>query len=373
MSRIRIGIVAGEPSGDLLGSCIIKALKHHYPEAEFMGVAGPKMCEEGATTLFPMDKLSVMGFTEVFFRLHELLSYRNIVKKYFIKHPPDVFIGIDSPDFNLPIEKTLKKKGIKTIHCHSPTVWAWRENRIHNIKRSVNLMLVLFPFEKQYYNKAKIPVEYIGHPLADMIPMEYRTPNTINHIALLPGSRAGEIKYIAPVLVKSAQLLLHKYPHLQFSAPMINQKRYDQFLQIVKLIAPNLFKNLNVSIGNAREIMTKSDLVILASGTATLEALLLKRPMVVVYKGSEISYQIAKNLIKIKNISLPNILAGANLVPELIQQNAVPENIVIQTEKYMESMDNIKSLQKKFSEIHQELRCDAAIKAANAIAQLMNG
>jgi lipid-A-disaccharide synthase len=302
-----------------------------------------------------------------------LLSCRSKVKRYFIAHPPDVYIGIDSPDFNLPIEKELKKKGIKTVHCNSPTIWAWREKRINKIKQCVHLMLVLFPFEKKYYTKVKIPVEYIGHPLADIISLEYDSPVAINHIALLPGSRAGEIKYIAPILLQSALHLLDQYPQLIFNIPLINQKGYDQVKKIIEKKFPALLKKIILSIGNSRAIMQKSDLVILASGTATLEAMLLKRPMIVVYKGSEISFRIAKSLIKIRHISLPNILAGDALVPELIQQKATPENIVSETENYMKSIDKIKILQEKFFNIHQELKCHAAENAANAIAQLMNG
>lgn len=376
MPRQRIAIVAGEPSGDLLGAYIVEALKVIFPDAEFVGVAGERMLQAGVKTLFPQSKIAVMGFTEVLARLVEILSLRRLVKRTFLKSSPDVYIGIDSPDFNLPIEKALKQKNIKTVHCCSPTIWAWRENRIHGIKKAVNLMLLLFPFESEYYTRAQIPSAYIGHPLADLIPLEYTPIQKIQHIALLPGSRAGEIKYIAPVLIQSAEMLLSRlsdYPKakLTFWVPCVNQERLLQFNSILSRFSPSLQENIKLSVGDSREIMAKSDLVILASGTATLEAMLLKKPMIVVYKGSGLSFKIAKKLIKINHIALPNILCEKKCVPELLQEQATPENIVREVEKYQTSSEAIKKLQLDFLKIHQLLRCDAAKKAASAIAALM--
>ena len=374
---LRIGMVAGEASGDLLGAAIIRALKQIFPDVEIIGIAGSKMLETGATTLFPLDKLSVMGFTEVLSRARELLQLRAKIRDYFLSNPPDIYIGIDSPDFNLPIEYNLKKAGIKTVHCNSPTIWAWRKNRIHKIGRSVDLMLTLFPFEAKYYEAENIPVKYIGHPLADSIPIDKNiTINTTNlssltpkKIALLPGSRAGEIKYIGPVLLKAAELIFQKYPDCSFISPMINQARYNQFKQQWKIISPNL--PLRLEIGKSQEIIKSSDIIALASGTATLETMLLNRPMVVVYKSSFISYWIAKKLIKIKQISLPNILADELLVPEFIQDNATPENIANSIEDYILHPEKIAELQKKFSVIHRSLKQNAAEKAAEAIRQLV--
>ncbi len=391
---LRIGVVAGEASGDLLGAAIIRELHHIFPDAEIIGVAGPKMLEAGASTLFSLDKLSVMGFTEVLLRARELLQLRTHVKNYFLNNPPDVYIGIDAPDFNLPIEKALKSAKIKTIHCNSPTIWAWRKNRIHNIGRSVDLMLTLFPFEAKYYEAENIPVKYIGHPLADMIPMDFsplpfmgdgvrRTGEDLlalageggakrpMRVALLPGSRGGEIKYIGPILLKSAELLHQKYPDISFVSPMINQARYTQFEQQFKAISPNL--PLKLILGQSRETMAASDIVILASGTATLEAMLLNRPMVVVYKSSFISYWIVKTLINIKQVSLPNILADKILVPELMQDKATPENIANSIENYLLHPEKINHLQAEFTAIHQTLQCDAAKKAAEAIAAVIAG
>jgi len=365
---IRIGIVAGEASGDLLGSEIVTALKKTFPHAEFIGVAGPRMQAVGVKSLFPLEKLSVMGFSEVIVKLKELLSLRNQVRNFFLENPPDVYIGIDSPDFNLPIECVLKKANIKTIHVNSPTIWAWRKNRIFKIKEAVNLMLVLFPFEPQYYEAENIPVKYIGHPLADIIPLESESKGN-KKIALLPGSRKGEIKYIAPVILEAAKMLHEKYPEFSFISPMANNGVKEYFENILKSICPNL--PLTITLGNAREVMAQSDYVVLASGTATLEAMLLKKPMVVVYKGSWLSYWIVRSLIKIKKVSLPNILSNENCVPELIQQDATPENIVKKLEEYFTHPEKINYLKKRFTEIHQKLRCNSAERAAEAIGKLL--
>lgn len=367
---IRIGIVAGEPSGDLLGAEIIQALRVIYPKAIFEGVGGPRMIEAGVTSLFPMEKLSVMGFTEVIGRMPELLRLRKAVKEHFLQHPPDIYIGVDSPDFNLPIEIALKKNHIKTVHCNSPTIWAWREKRIIKIKKAVDLMLVLFPFEKKYYDEAGIPAVYIGHVLADHIPVEAKPFPDKKTVALLPGSRKGEIKYIGPTLLKTAQLLFQHAPDMVFLSPMANQARYDQFLALAQALAPEL--PLKISIGNTREVMESSSVVVLASGTATLEGLLVKRPMVVLYQGSHISYWIAKNLVKIKQVSLPNILSGETLIPEFIQYEAKPEKMARSVEEYFDHPEKISELQKQFTQIHRELKCCAADRAAEAISRLIS-
>ena len=370
MSRMRIGIVAGESSGDILGAHIIRALQKYYPDAIFEGVAGPRMLDiPGVMSLLPMENLSVMGFTEVFCHFKKIVTAYYKIKKYFLDNPPDMYIGIDSPDFNLRLEKILKKAGIKTIHCNSPTIWAWRANRIFGIKKAVDLMLVLFPFEPDYYRRVTIPVCYIGHPLADIINNKKNiiTKITINNItlALLPGSRQGEIQYIGPVLLQAAKMLYQKYPDIKFITPMVNQARFNQFEKQWKLIAPEL--PLTISLQNGRDIMTQADMIALASGTATLEALLLKKPMVVVYKVSRLSYWIGRLLIKIKQVSLPNILAGEALVPELLQDNATPDNIVRRLEEYLLSPEKINYFTQKATQIHATLQCNSAERAAKAI------
>jgi lipid-A-disaccharide synthase len=366
---LSIGIVAGEPSGDILGAEIILALRKRYPDAEFVGVGGPKMIQAGIKTLFPLEKLSVMGFTEVLMRLPELLRLRKFIKKYFLKNPPDVYVGIDAPDFNLPIETFLKKNNIKTAHVNSPTIWAWREKRILKIKKAVDLMLVLFPFEVKYYEKENIRVKYIGHVLADLIPLDPKPFPSHKNIALLPGSRAGEISYMGPTLLKAAKIIFKKYPDVKFLSPMANQDRFKQFEKQYKKIAPEL--SLEITLGNTREIMEASSVVALSSGTATLEALLVNRPMVVLYQGSNLSYYIAKSLIKIKQVSLPNILSGENLVPELIQHNATPENIASHMDYYLNNPNKVSELQAKFTEIHKVLKCGSAERAAKAISELI--
>jgi lipid-A-disaccharide synthase len=369
---MRIGIVAGEASGDLLGAEIVRALREFFPEAEFVGVAGTCMKALGVTTLFPLEKLSVMGFSEVLLKARELLSLRKKVKDFFLENPPVVYIGIDSPDFNLSIETALKKTGIKTVHVNSPTIWAWRKNRIFKIKKAVDLMLTLFPFEPKYYEAEHIPVKYIGHPLADMIPLEEekKENHTKRVIALLPGSRAGEIKYIAPVLLKAAEMLHYRYPEIVFTSPMANLLVKAQFESLWKSLCPQL--PLTVTLGQSREVMAKSDYVILASGTATLEAMLLKKPMIVVYKGSPLSYWIVKKLVTIKKVALPNILTEEDCVPELIQAEATPENIVNVLEEYFHHPERITYLQKRFSDVHEQLRCGAANVAAEAIRNVIN-
>jgi lipid-A-disaccharide synthase len=320
-----------------------------------------------------------MGFSEVVLRLRELLSLRKQVQEYFLKNPPDIFVGIDAPDFNLPIELVLKQAGILTVHCNSPTIWAWRYKRIFKIGRAINLMLTLFPFEARYYEEVKIPVRYIGHPLADLIPLQsdqkaarqvLQLPLEARIVALLPGSRFGEIKYIGPVLLQAAQRCLEKYPDLIFISPMINAERAAQFRQQWQMLAPQL--PLMIIDGQSRIAMTAADVITLASGTATLEALLIKRPMVVTYRSSMFSFFIAKQLIKIKQYSLPNILAGEELVPEFIQQQATAENIAQATLAYFDNTEKVAVLVRRFTDIHLQLRCNANNRAAEAMMKLLS-
>lgn len=381
MQKIRIGIVAGEASGDILGAMIMLALKDYFSQCketlvlEFVGVAGERMQQAGANSLFSLEKLSVMGFSEVLCRARELLSLRRQIKTFFLDNPPDIYIGLDAPDFNLPIEKALKQAGILTVHVNSPTIWAWRKNRLFQIKQSVDLMLTLFPFEAQYYQQVSIPVKYIGHPLADILLVN---PNHLNHakkinakkiIALLPGSRSGEIKHIGPVLLKAAWLFYQQHPDSVFLAPMLNPARYQQFEQQYQKLTPEL--PLILSLNSSHEIIAKSEVILLASGTATLEAMLLNKPMVVVYKCASVSYLLAKCLIKTPFIALPNILAGQALVPELIQTKATPKAIVDALEQYFLFPEKQLILQQHFSSIAETLRCQAAQTAAQAIAELL--
>lgn len=377
---LRVGIVAGEASGDILGAEILEGLRQYYPDLVATGVAGPCMLAAGVTTLFPLEKLSVMGFSEVLMRAHELLKLRRQVKNYFLQNPPDVYIGIDAPDFNLSIELSLRQSGIRTVHYNSPTIWAWRKKRIHRIARSVDLMLTLFPFENGYYNAQHIPVRYIGHPLADKIPINsdrlaacqtLKLPTDKYIVALLPGSRQGEIKYIGPVLLKAAQQFYSQCPNAIFITPMVNQKRQQQFMQQWEKITPDL--PLTFFENQSQQVMAAADSIVLASGTATLEGMLVKRPMVVVYRGSTFSYWIAKQLVTIKLFSLPNILAGEALIPEFIQEKATSENIVNALLEYKNNPVQQQKLRERFTSLHQQLCCDANQKAASAIHDLLQG
>lgn len=379
MTPLRIGMIVGEASGDLLGAGLIQSLKKIYPEIIIEGIAGSQMQAAGARSLFPMERLSVIGFSEVILRIKELLSMRSQTQKYFLDNPPDIFIGIDAPDFNLPIEIALKKAGILTVHYTSPTIWAWRYKRIFKIAKAVNLILCLFPFETPYYDAVNVSANYVGHPLADLIPIEVdqnaarvalQLPQDEKIVALLPGSRFGEIKYLGPVMLQTAQLCLEKMPHLKFISPMINATRKKQFEELKEKLAPQL--PLTIIEGQSRTVMAAADVIALASGTATLEALLLKKPMVVAYKGSALSYFIAKNLVKIKQFSLPNILAGETLVPEFLQQTATPENIAQAVLHYLNHNNNTAKLIDKFTEIHLRLKCNANERAAEAVRELLN-
>ncbi len=373
-----IAIVAGEASGDLLGAGLINALKKHYPHASFSGIAGPKMIVAGCTTLFPMEKISVMGVTEVVKQLFTLLRLRRQVLKHYLKNPPDVFIGIDSPEFNLHIEERLRRAGVKTVHYVSPSVWAWRKKRIHKIGRAVDVMLTLLPFETAIYEEHQIPVKFVGHPLADQLPLQpdraaARTalglPMNVKIMGILPGSRSGELKYLSEPFIKAAQLCFQKHPELLFVVPCVNAARRKQFSAVLNKIAPDL--PVLLVDGQAHEVMAAADVLLLASGTVALEAMLLKRPMVVAYKMSPLNFEIAKRVINVDHISLPNIIAGETLVPELIQFQATPENLSQALLRWLEDEAACDTLQQKFTEIHQRIQCDADQTAAQAVVDLL--
>ena len=330
-----IGIVAGEASGDLLGSHLIKALKQKCPDLEFVGICGPKMQAEGGVSLFPMERLAVRGYFEVLRHLFGLLRMRRQLVTHFKHNPPDLFIGIDAPDFNLGLERKLKSRGIKTIHYVSPSIWAWRRGRMRKIKRAVSHVLALFPFEVPLYEKAKVPVTYVGHPLADMLPLE---PDALSArqelrivgeklvVAMLPGSRQSELQYMADLFVKTAMKIYQQIPEAQFLVPLVTRETRWKFEQA---IYHNHAEELPITLlfGHAHMAMEAADAVVVASGTATLEAALLKRPMVIAYRMSPLSWQILRHMNYLPYVGLPNVLAGRLLVPELLQNNATPENI----------------------------------------------
>lgn len=371
---IRIGIVAGEDSGDILGAGLIEAIKAKYPEASFEGIGGPRMIAQGFRTHVPMERLSVMGLIEVLSRIFELLKIRRNLVDYFIANPPDVFIGIDAPDFNLQLEKKLKKSGIKTIQYVSPQVWAWRQGRVKHIAESVNQVLALLPFEQKFYCDHQVPVTFVGHPLADTIDLE--TPRQLSRedlglsaddrvLALLPGSRSSEVKKLAATFLGAALHCQRQMPDCKVLVATVNEKTAglisDQMASFPEL------KNSHISIGRAREVMAAADVLLVASGTVTLEAALLKRPMVVAYKVSNMTYRIFRKMIKVDHIALANLLSKKPMVPEFIQDEATPEKLSQALLTLMNDKQAAKQQTDTFMGIHLQLRQNASVKAAEAV------
>ncbi|MGT3829260.1 lipid-A-disaccharide synthase [Vibrio cholerae] len=373
---LRIGIVVGELSGDTLGEGFIKAIRARYPDAEFVGIGGPKMNALGCQSLFDMEELAVMGLVEVLGRLPRLLKVKAELVKYFTANPPDVFVGIDAPDFNLRLELSLKQAGIKTVHYVSPSVWAWRQNRIHGIAAATHLVLAFLPFEKAFYDKFNVPCEFIGHTLADSIPLAsdklaarqlLGLDEQRHWLAVLPGSRGSEMKMLAEPFIATCQKLQARYPDLGFVVALVNAKRRAQFEQAWQQVAPEL--NFVLVDDTARNVITAADAVMLASGTVALECMLLKRPMVVGYRVNAFTAFLAKRLLKTPYVSLPNILAGEELVKELLQEHCTVDNLYHEVSRLLES-DN-QALMDKFTEMHQWIRKDADQQAAQAVLHLI--
>ena len=350
--KLKIGIVVGEVSGDTLGAKLIRSFREQGIEAEFEGIGGPQMMAEGFKSYYPMDILSVMGIVEVLKDLKKLFAVRDGLVERWSQKPVDIFIGIDAPDFNLRLSKSLKQKQlkIKTVQYVSPSVWAWRQGRVHGIKQSIDLVLCLFPFEKAFYERYQVPAAFVGHPLASQLPLD--NPLIVakqqlgldparQHIALLPGSRRGEVERLGPLVLDAAQIIYQKYPKIEFLLPAINEARKVQIEEQLKNY-PAEFKaqvkvleNTGTDSKIGRMVMNASDIVALASGTATLEAMLLHRPMVTFYKLNWLTYIIAKLLVKIPYYSLPNIIAGKKVIAELIQTDATPQKLATEIENLM--------------------------------------
>ncbi|OCG71205.1 lipid-A-disaccharide synthase [Gilliamella sp. Nev5-1] len=373
---LTIALVAGETSGDILGAGLIRALRKHHPNIEFVGIAGPQMQAEGCQAWYEMDELSVMGIVEVLGRLRRILSIRRDITQRLIQLKPDIFIGIDAPDFNLSLEGKLKQAGIKTIHYVSPSVWAWKQKRVFKIKRNTNLILAFLPFEKAFYDKFDVPCRFIGHKMADDIALnpnqhamrqQLGIPLNSRCIALLPGSRHAEVALLSAPFLKAAILLRKRYPDLHIVVPLVNAKRRQEFEQIKAEIAPTL--DVQLLDGHAREAMIASNAAILASGTVALECMLAKCPMVVGYKMKPFTFWLAKKLIKTPYVSLPNILAGKALVPELLQQDCTPENIANHIIALLEG-DNTE-LKQTFLSLHKQIRCNADEQAAKAVLDVL--
>ena len=372
MAALRIALVAGEASGDILGSGLMRAIKVHHPDAEFIGVGGPLMEAEGMSTYFPMERLSVMGLVEVLGRLKELLARRKELIETLIAQRPDVFIGIDAPDFTLNIELKLRQAGIKTVHYVSPSVWAWRQKRVLKIREGCDLMLTLLPFEARFYEEKGVPVRFVGHPLADTIPLQAdreaaRTQLNLDAgpvVALMPGSRGGEVGRLGALFFDAAERLLAVRPEMRFVLPCASPQRRAQIEQLLE------GRNLPLTLldGQSHVALAACDAVLIASGTATLEALLYKRPMVVAYRLAPLTFWILKRMVKSPYVSLPNLLAQRMLVPELLQDAATAEALAA---TLLPLLDNGAAQTAGFDDIHRTLRRDASNQAADAVLSLI--
>ncbi|HOW77016.1 MAG TPA: lipid-A-disaccharide synthase [Candidatus Competibacteraceae bacterium] len=379
---MRIALIAGELSGDLLGAGLITALKERYPYAQFVGIGGPAMIGQGLASWVPLERLAVMGLVEVLRHLPELFCIRRQLRQRLLADPPAVFIGIDAPDFNLGLERQLRVHGIPTVHYVSPSVWAWRPWRVRKIARAVDLMLTLFPFEATFYKQQGVPVRYVGHPLADEIPLysdvgEARQalglslPAGTRVIALLPGSRRGEVSRLGPLFLETARGLFARRPDLHFLLPAATPQLYEVLESLRLEQVPDV--PLTLTQGHSREVMAAADGVLLASGTATLEAMLLKRPMVVAYRVAPITAWIARRLVNIPHFSLPNLLVGRELTPEFFQETATVTNLCAAVLHWLDDAAAGAALAAEFAALHIQLRRDASQQAAAAVAELLAG
>ncbi len=373
---LRVAIVAGEVSGDILAAGLMRELRALCPHIEFIGIAGPQMQQEGIISLFEMEELAVMGLVEVLGRLPRLLSVRHQLIRTLLQDPPDLYIGVDAPDFNLGVEAKLKRHGIRTVHYVSPSVWAWRQSRIHKIKAATDLVLAFLPFEKAFYDQHAAPCRFVGHTMADAIPLvsdrdaacqRLGLDPAQRYLAVLPGSRQAEVEMLAPVFLAACQRLQATDPALRYIVPLVNARRRAQFEAYLAATAPDL--PITLFDGQARDVMAASSAILLASGTATLEAMLVKRPMVVAYRVKPFTFWLAEKLVNIRTFSLPNLLAGRHLVPELIQDECTAERIAHQVETLLNS-DN-SALLSEFTRLHQLIRCNADHQAAEAVLELV--
>jgi lipid-A-disaccharide synthase len=377
---MKIGIVAGEYSGDQLGASLIRALNKKYPGIEWVGIGGPLMQEAGCQSLYPLETLSVMGFIAPLLHSRSILNCFYGLIRAFTQNPIDLFIGIDSPDFNLRLAKRLKAKGIKTVHWVSPSVWAWRQNRIYGIKKAVDLMMVLFPFEQKIYQDHQIPVVLTGHPLADQYSLtvsasmremaaralELDPQKPI--LGLLPGSRKAELYYLAEPFLEAARLLKAQCPDLQLVTPVVSEARAEQYKTILKQYSD---LNVRVVLRQSLDVLLASKALLLASGTVTLEAMLCKTPMVAAYKMSVFTYAIAKIVIKVPHITLPNLLWGSiPLVPEFIQENATPQKLAHALRPLL--FEQTDKIQEAFTILHQQLQRGAGEAASDAVLEMIS-
>lgn len=375
---MKIGILAGEASGDLLGAKLIHALQARSHDLQIEGIGGPAMIAAGCKSLFDIERLSMLGFIEPVLRLPDLLKLRRDLYRHFTQNRPDVFIGIDAPDFNIGLELKLRKVGIPVIHYVSPSVWAWRQYRISKIAKAVDLMLTLLPFEAKFYEQHKVPVRYVGHPLAEIIPMQ---PDKIAarralcidenafYVALLPGSRRQEIRYMAEPFLLAAKQAWQQRPNLQFLTAHVNEQRYQEFNEYYRRLTPDL--PLQFFTRRSQDVMAAADVVVVASGTATLETLLYKKPMIIAYRMSRFTHRLVRLLTVAPYAGLPNLLANEMVVPELIQTEVKPEVIAKHILDYLDHPEKVAALQTKFNEIHKSLSADSASCIAESILQVV--
>lgn len=379
---MKIGIVANEPSGDWLGAAILGGLKARVPDARFVGVAGPQMQAAGCESLMPMERLSIVGLTEVLRHLGELLHIRRELTRSLLDWRPDVLIGVDAPDFNLGLERRLRRAGIPTVHLVSPTVWAWRAGRVRTIRRSVDLLLSIFPFEEEFLRQRGIPVRYIGHPLADEIPLQtdpvparvrLGLPSQGPLLALLPGSRVSEMRLLAGPFLQTARWCLERRPGLHFAVPLVTPALRELFTAILQREAPDL--PITLVDRRGRNVIAAADCVLTASGTATMETLLIKRPMVVGYRMSPITYHLLRdlNLVKVPYAAMANLLVGRELAPEFIQDRCRADLMGPAVLGLLEDRDRVDEIRSVYHEIHGRLRRDAGREAAAAVLELIGG
>ena len=378
---LRIAMVAGEASSDLLASHLIKALQRHLPDAEFFGIGGPKMQAVGFKALWPAEKLAVHGYVDALKNYRELSGIRSSLLDLLKKDPPAAFIGVDAPDFSLWLEKRLKDRGIPAIHFVSPSIWAWRRGRLKGIARAVSHMLCLFPFEPELYRAAGVPVSYVGHPLADVFPL---VPNRAAMretlqispggpvFAFLPGSRQSEVRNLADTYIATAALLHERHPDARFLVPLATRETRLLFEEALRRHA-HLDLPIRILFGHAVEAMIAADVVLVASGTASLEAALLKRPMVITYKIGKWSYRLMRRLAYLPWVGLPNVLAGREVVPEVLQDAATPQALADALDGWLADPARVDELTRVFTDMHLQLRQDTAAKAAAAILPYLQG
>ncbi|MGE5467270.1 MAG: lipid-A-disaccharide synthase [Ignavibacteria bacterium] len=375
MAAVRIAMVAGEASGDLLAAHLIAALKQRLPDAQFVGIGGPKMQREGFDAWWPAEKLAVRGYAEVLRHYREITGIRSQLVSRLLREKPDVFIGVDAPDFNLAVEKKLKARGIPAIHYVSPSVWAWRGGRVDKIGRSVSRILAMFPFEPAIYEGRNIPVSYVGHPLADMIPLEegratararLELPDDVPIFALLPGSRQSELRFLGELFIETAKRLHQQFPAALFLVPLVSRETRNQFEEALWQQGAQELP-IKMLFGHAQDALAAADCALVASGTATLEAALLKTPMVIAYRMSSWSWRLMRRMRYQPWVGLPNILAGRFVVPEFLQDEATPENLAQALGNLLMDASVRQRLSAVFEDIHRQLKQGTAEKAAAAI------